>query len=127
MDIIGPQNKYFVMKLCTSLVPLLVFALMTICDGLPKQFLNQFSCEDHTLDCNAGIEAGQPLSDLCTDLSLELSQTSADFGLLLYYQVRAEIVQFEFKYILLFFHSSHSHINATVPYHPLFSFSLDCH
>ena len=76
------------MKLCTTLVPLLVFGLMTICDGLPNQFLNQFSCEDHSLDCNAEIEAGQPLSNLCTDLSLELSQTSADFGLLLYYQVK---------------------------------------
>ena len=84
------SKKYFVMKLCTTLVPLLVFGLMTICDGLPNQFLNQFSCEDHSLDCNAEIEGGQPLSDLCTDLSLELSQTSADFGLLLYYQVKVK-------------------------------------
>ncbi len=40
------------------------------------------------LDCAVEIAAGKQLSDLCSQLSIDFSQTSSDLGVVIYYQVR---------------------------------------
>ncbi len=82
-----------------SFLQLLVLKLHKIFYPLPwsleviyECFLSCLNCKLRKcfleLDCAVEIAAGKQLSELCSQLSIDFSQTSSDLGVIIYYQVR---------------------------------------